>query len=226
MSTKEKILSFILGFHKTLYLNFSCFSFWTAIKFPVLVAKNVKLVGIGKIILDTEPAFGLIKIGFGDIGIFDGYNSKTLIKNDGTLIFRGKANIGHGTKININNGAKLIFGKDFIISGESSLICSSKIEFGINCLISWDVLIMDTDFHQVYSVLNNGEYSEQGVKEPINIGDDVWIGCRCLIMKGVNIANGCVISAGTKLHKKIVKERTVISGELNKIVRENILWKH
>ena len=38
----------------------------------------------------------------------------------------------------------------------------------------------------------------QGFEEekPVTIGNDVWIGDRVVILPGVNIGDGCIISAG------------------------------
>lgn len=39
--------------------------------------------------------------------------------------------------------------------------------------------------------------------EPIVIGDDVWIGSRSLIMKGVHIGNGAIIAAGSVVTRDV-----------------------
>lgn len=46
---------------------------------------------------------------------------------------------------------------------------------------------------------------EQGYSEPrpVNIGNDVWIGRRAIIMPGVTIGDGCVIGAGAVVTKDI-----------------------
>ena len=46
---------------------------------------------------------------------------------------------------------------------------------------------------------------EQGYTEPrpVNIGNDVWIGRRAIIMPGVTIGDGCVIGAGAVVTKDI-----------------------
>lgn len=68
----------------------------------------------------------------------------------------------------------LEIGEDFNITAETTIVAFTKIQFGNNCLLSWDVLIMDTDFHKIKNehgaILNN--------PEPNIIGDKVWIGCR------------------------------------------------
>ena len=50
----------------------------------------------------------------------------------------------------IANSGVLSFGDRFSISANSSIICTDKITFGDDVLISWDSLIMDTDFHSIF----------------------------------------------------------------------------
>ena len=38
-------------------------------------------------------------------------------------------------------------------------------------------------------------------KQPVTIGDDVWIGIRAIITPGVHIGNGCIIGAGAVVTK-------------------------
>jgi len=40
-------------------------------------------------------------------------------------------------------------------------------------------------------------------KQPITIGDDVWIGANVTVLKGVNIGEGAVIGAGSIITEKI-----------------------
>lgn len=227
MSFTERVFLLIMGIPKSLYLNFKSLPFRDAIKLPILISKNVKMVRVNKILIQGPVSTGMIKIGFGDIGIFDGVHSRSIIKNTGTIIFQGKASLGHGVKLNVNRNAVLVIGDGVVFSGESAVVCSEEIVLGDGCLISWDVLIMDTDFHQVYECQNDGIQKKPKEKSrKIYIGKSVWVGCRCLIMKGINIEDGCIISAGTKLYKSINKKGVIVGGDGNDILKENIQWKH
>lgn len=42
-----------------------------------------------------------------------------------------------------------------------------------------------------------------GDREPVRIGDDVWIGARVTILPGADIGNGAVIGAGSVVRGKI-----------------------
>ena len=49
-----------------------------------------------------------------------------------------------------------------------------SINFGDDNLLSWDILMMDTDFHKIIS--SDGE--ERNKPSAIDVGNHVWIGCR------------------------------------------------
>ena len=65
-------------------------------------------------------------------------------------------------------------------TAETSIVAFTEIRFGNNCLLSWDILVMDTDFHKLKDEFGNIINKPR----PIIIGDRIWIGCRCLILKG------------------------------------------
>ncbi len=53
---------------------------------------------------------------------------------------------------------------------------------------------------------------------PINIGHDVWIGARAIIMDGVSIGNGAVIAAGAVVTKD-VPDFAIVGGVPAKIIK-------
>lgn len=215
----NKIYTYVLSIPKTLYFNFMYFDFKDAIKLPVFVSKNVILKQVkGNIIIKDSISTGMIRIGFGDIGIFDKSRSKSIWDVCGIIVFNGNASIGHGSKINISG--KLILGKNFKISAESTIICKKKLAFGDNCLVSWENLIMDTDFHKVYS------YDKKLINcdRSIEIGNNVWIGCRCTILKGTRVKDNIVIAANTSLHSSFDFENAIIGGNPISILKNNISW--
>ena len=67
----------------------------------------------------------------------------------GNLIIGGTVTLGRGTHICIDKNGTLALGNNFCVTGNSSIICQKEISIDKDCLISWDVLIMDTDFHPI-----------------------------------------------------------------------------
>lgn len=61
----------ILSIPKSVYINLKVFDFKTAIKLPILVSYNTKLIGIKKntMVIDDSLRFGDIRIGFDGINV-------------------------------------------------------------------------------------------------------------------------------------------------------------
>jgi hypothetical protein len=135
---------------KTIYFNLKYLPYTQALKFPVLISKNVYLKEVsGKIHFDCPIRFGLIRIGYGNVGIFDKKMSRTIWDVSGDVTFCGYGTIGHGSKIMVASGGSLIFGDRLKISAEASFIVYNKIQIGYNCYMAWETLLMDTDFHKI-----------------------------------------------------------------------------
>lgn len=89
-------------------------------------------------------------------------------------------------------------------------------------MVSWDTLFMDTDMHAIYDTCNSKNRDVINPDSTVTIGDDVWVGCRCLILKGTTIGNGCVIGAGSICTGKHQYEHSIIAGD--KVLKQNIIW--
>lgn len=220
--TRKKIIDifrYIMGFPKSIYINFKYFPLKIAIKLPIYVSHKVKFQNLeGEIILGKIKP-GIVRIGFGSVENYDFKYTRTSLNFNGKIYFEGKAKIGYGSKI--SNEGTLILGNNFQISAASTIICRKKIKFGENNLIAWDSVIMDTDHHHIYN------FNEEKINEnrEINIGNNVWIGAKVFILKGSQIPNDSVVGAGSIVSKKITEANVIISGNPAKIVRKNIKWK-
>jgi acetyltransferase-like isoleucine patch superfamily enzyme len=85
------------------------------------------------------------------------------------------------------------------------IVASKSVRIGANCRIARDVVIMDTDQHEV---------DDSGVKMlPVNIEDRVWLGCRAIILKGVSIGHDSIIGAGAIVTKSMPPHSIVVGPE-------------
>lgn len=87
-----------------------------------------------------------------------------------------------------------------------------------------DNVMMGPDCH-IFTAFHNFDrvdipMIQQGYSErrPVTIGNDVWIGIRCIIMPGVTIGNGCVIGAGAVVTHD-VPDYAVVGGVPAKVIR-------
>lgn len=210
----------LLSFPKTLLFNFWYLPFRDAIKLPFAVSHRVWLMELGgRVSISGEVTPGMIEIGFGEVAIFDQNRSRTIWQVSGEVEFRGPANIGHGSKLSVSGKLKL--GKNFKITAESSVVAAKEIVIGDDVLFSWDVLVLDTDFHPVL----DAEGKRLNPDAPVVIGDRVWVGCRALLLKGVRLADGVVIAAGSVVSRPVERENSVAGGSPAAVIRENITWQ-
>jgi len=218
---RRKYILFFLGLPKTLLFNFHYFPFKTAIRLPVWLTHKVRLKSLnGKIILKADAIRrGMVTIGFQDVSIND-VNEYSLWNVEETVIFEGRTGFGAGAKIAVGKEATLTFGEQFLMTSRSEIACFKEIHFGHHCLLSWDVLIMDTDAHPVYDQ-NNQQINAEA---PVKIGNKVWIGCRSTLLKGAEIADGCIVGANSFVNKIFNKKNCIIAGNPARIVRESVTW--
>lgn len=99
-----------------------------------------------------------------------------------------------------------------------TLYAREKITIGNNTLIGANTKIFDNDFHplDVYA-RNENDFSKLECR-PVEIGDNVFIGCNCIILKGTQIGNNCIVGAGSVVCGRF-PENCVIVGNPAKIIR-------
>lgn len=97
----------------------------------------------------------------------------------------------------LREGARIFIGNDTGISGAS--VCAAiSIQIGERCLIGADVMIVDNDFHPLNPLGRRYCTDLSKIKcSPVVIEDDVFIGARSIVLKGVRIGRGAVIGAGS-----------------------------
>lgn len=217
----KKYLKTILRINlKTLYLNFKCLPFKQALKLPILIGGRCSITALtGRVLINSDITPGMITIGYGNVGIFNGTKPHTIIKIEGVIEFEGKASIGYGSKIDIGQNGHLKLGHNFHVSAATTFICHKSIVIGNNCVLSWDILFMDTDMHMIKDAKGN----VINEPKPIIIGDNVWIACRCLILKGTTVASNNVVAAASTLTKSYTSQNSIITN--NKVLKENITWQ-
>ena len=115
--------------------------------------------------------------------------------------------------------ATISIGDHVGISG-STLRCSERITIGNRTIIGSGCLILDTDEHPLSASERQApNYYSYTKNRPITIGEDVFIGARCIITKGVTIGNGSVIGAGSVVTHD-VPANTIVAGNPARIVRK------
>ena len=161
----------------------------------------------------------MLLFGYHGLGTQDYFYERTVWKVSGTVRLGGsRISIGGGSRFCVSGSCSL--GDHFTISGRSTVICHHSIQFGNNSLLSWDILVMDTDFHRIFDL--SGHLINQD--KSIIIGDKVWVGCRSTLLKGSVIPSNSIIAAGSIISGKLEKENCIYTTE-KRILKENIYWE-
>lgn len=216
MDIKFAILA-IRAIPKSIYFNFKYLKLRDAIKFPFIISHRVSLSCLkGNVIIESPIKTGMIRIGFGKVKIFDQQKMRAVWHVEkGTVTFKGGAHIGNGTCI--FSSGDLMFGNNFVISAHTKIACYKKIIFGDDNVIGWDCLFMDSDAHKV--VDENDEIIN--IDKEIRIGDRVWIGAKCTVLKGTITGNDVVIAANSCITKSILKNKCILGGYPIRVLKEN-----
>jgi len=114
----------------------------------------------------------------------------------------------------LSPGASLEIGNNFGVSG-ASISCSVSIKIGNNVLIGSGVIITDNDAHPVNPFRRND--AGQILKRPVSIEDDVFVGARAIILKGVTVGKGALVGAGAVVTSN-VPSYSIVAGNPAKIV--------
>jgi acetyltransferase-like isoleucine patch superfamily enzyme len=143
--------------------------------------------------------------------------------------------VGRGTSLYL--GVMFDFGEkarmkigSFVLMNGARIICDSEISIGDYCLISWNVVLMDTYRLPPDPVQRRNELREVPTRsprracaevaaQPIHIGENVWIGFDSCVLPGVTIGKGAVVGARSVVISD-VPPYSIVAGNPARIIRE------
>ena len=131
-----------------------------------------------------------------------GYNQKLNLKYSGVHAHWDTMKL-YGRNIwDIKPGADVEFGETFVCTGGANLTIDLLV--GSKVYVSAGCLIMDSDFHDLDYRKRRINHGNKTAKcYPIQISDDVFIGARCIICKGVTIGERSIVAAGSVVRQNI-----------------------
>ena len=123
------------------------------------------------------------------------------------IVFGRKSHIKRDSEIVAVNGT-VRFGENCFVNRGCIINAHSKIVFGDGVTVGPGTYIYDHDHD------GKGGY----ICEPITIGNNVWIGAGCIILKGVCIGDNSVIAAGTVVTKD-VSDNVIVYDKRTRVER-------
>ena len=150
------------------------------------------------------------------------------VSNGASIILDNIHNFNGNVRINHKNILKIgkntcVNGADFAMDMEPN----ANITIGNNCLIADRARFWSSDGHTIL----DDEGDVINLPQEIVIGNHVWLGMDCRILKGVKISKNVVVSGPctlTKSQNKIFEKYPngciIVGGYPFRILKENILW--
>jgi acetyltransferase-like isoleucine patch superfamily enzyme len=112
----------------------------------------------------------------------------------------------------VRKGGLLNIARNNYINYGTSISASKFIHIGENCLIGTFCTIIDDDFHGIL------DRDAPPPPEPLILEDNVWLGGRVTVLKGVTIGRDSVIGAGSVVTKS-VPPRSVAVGMPARVIK-------
>ena len=171
----------------------------------------------------------------------------------GTIILRGDNNVvvigeprasdnvyvevASNTKVRI--GAQCVLGHLFVYAAEGATLEVGdetgfnglirlflheprSMRIGTGCLFGGSTDMTVSDMHSIIST-KTGARLNPG--RDVTLGDRVWMGQNCIVLKGTEIGSGSVIGAGSIVSGK-VPANVVAAGNPVRVVRVDATWDH
>ncbi len=155
---------------------------------PIWIGSRTVLDGSERITFSEQ---GALRIGLGPFGLTSEFDTSVVrVREGATFHCAGVVSLQRGVRVVIDSGT-LTIGHATNVNGLTKILVATEVSIGAECTLSWDVQILDNDFH---SLTVGGE--TRPMSAPVRIGDRVWIGTRALVLKGVTIGDGAVVAAG------------------------------
>lgn len=125
-------------------------------------------------------------------------------------------------------GARLSVGDRSFVGGKSMFSICESVRIGSDVMISWGCTIADHDSHSlefrhrardVENWLEGRKDWSQVRHAPVTIGDKVWIGFNCSVLKGVTIGEGAVVAANSNVTRDVAPW-TLVAGNPARVIRQ------
>lgn len=115
---------------------------------------------------------------------------------------------------------ELCLGSRVFVGHQCSFAIADRICIGDDCLLAHGVHIADHDGHPLdpYSRLRRAPVALKDV-HPVEIGNNVWIGARSRILKGVRIGDNVVIGAESVVTKDVEADCLAV-GNPARVIRK------
>lgn len=158
----------------------------------------------GLILKSITPIF------FNSIGSGVLFFGRTKLNNGHGMVKIGKNSIiGDGVTFGTSRNSTIEIGENTVINIGTVIVSGSIIKIGTNVAIAEYVSIRDSE-HKFSP--QTGVYNQGYNVDPVEIGDNCWIGRGVYIGPGVKIGRGCIVGANSVVKSGTFPPASLIVG--------------
>lgn len=218
----KDIFSLIISIPITIYVNFRCLPFKTALKLPIFIGYKTRIDKLNRnITFGCEPKTFMVRIGWGGTeGRETGKRNYLLLNENASIKFNGRCTMSSGVSLILDSGT-LEIGEKFFCNKNCTFSCNDRIIIGDNVLFGWNVELLDSDNHNVVHK-NKKKACDRG---EIKIGDHVWVAAFSHILKNSAIPEGSVVAYHSLVTKQFEGEKLLLGGCPAKVIEDQIEWE-
>jgi acetyltransferase-like isoleucine patch superfamily enzyme len=144
-----------------------------------------------------------------------------LIIGDGRIVVGDNVRIGRRNTwivgFKVSEGAELVIGDDVSINYQTTISVAKRVVIGSRSMIAGNVQIYDNVSHPVDPARRHEPFGLDEASAVI-IGENVWLGNRAIIMRGVTIGDNSVVAAASVVTKDVPAD-VVVAGNPAAIIK-------
>ena len=96
-----------------------------------------------------------------------------------------------------------------------------KLQIGDDVLTAVDTVIRTSDGHSLVDAETGMPVNEP---QDVIVGNRVWIGTRCTVLKGAVLADGCVVGANSLVNGRFEEPGLLVAGSPARVLRRGVCW--
>lgn len=164
--------------------------------------------------------FGILRIGFIDKEYC--YDKSSMINILGKIVIKGNGwhLFAPGAIIYVGENAILTLNERFSVSHDVKIYCRHRITIGKDNMWSYYNIIMDNDAHFIYDFEGN----HINPNKEVIFGENVWMGCRCTVLKGSLVPDGSIIGSCSVVCKNLASNDSIYAGLGPRLIRKEVKW--
>lgn len=115
--------------------------------------------------------------------------------------------------------ARIVLEDGVSLNGTAITARSRTIRIGKGTMVAPNCVITDSDFHAMWPPETRLDTPAFERDADVTIGQHVWLGMRCIVLKGVTIGDGAIVAAGSVVTRD-VPPATLVAGVPARVVRQ------